>query len=36
MKAGEKQVEGYRRKMEEATGRPHTAEVSPYDPNKYK
>ncbi len=36
IKNGEKQVERYRREMEAETGRPHTAEVTPYDPEKYK
>lgn len=35
IKAGEKQVEQYRKEMEKATGRPHTGEVSPYDPKNY-
>jgi RHS repeat-associated protein len=35
IKKGKKQVEEYRKEMEKETGRPHTAEVSPYDPNKY-
>jgi hypothetical protein len=33
---GEKQVREYRKEMEEETGKPHTGEVSPYDPDKYK
>ena len=36
IRQGEKQVEGYRREMEEAAGRPHTGEVTPYDPKKYE
>ncbi|HEY6558907.1 MAG TPA: RHS repeat-associated core domain-containing protein, partial [Polyangiaceae bacterium] len=36
IKQGEKQVEGYRKEMEKKTGRPHTAEVTPYDPKKYE
>jgi hypothetical protein len=35
VRQGAKQVEGYRQEMEAATGRPHTAEVSTYDPAKY-
>ncbi len=35
VKAGEKQVEQYRQEMENATGRPHTGEVSTYDPKNY-
>lgn len=36
LREGQKQVEGYRTEMEEATGRPHTTEVTPYDPKKYE
>jgi hypothetical protein len=36
IKRGKKQVEQYRREMEEATGEPHTGEVSTYDPKKYE
>jgi len=36
LKAGEKQVEGYRKEMEAETGRPHTTEVTPYNPKKYE
>jgi len=36
VRQGEKQVEGYRQEMEAATGRPHTAEVSTYDPENYR
>jgi hypothetical protein len=36
LRDGQKQVDGYRKEMENATGRPHTTEVSPYDPAKYQ
>jgi RHS repeat-associated protein len=32
---GQKQVDAYRKEMEKVTGRPHTGEVTPYDPSKY-
>jgi hypothetical protein len=35
LKQGEKQVQGYKQEMEQATGRPHTTEVTPYNPAKY-
>ncbi len=35
IRQGEKQVQGYKDEMEGATGRAHTTEVSPYDPDKY-
>jgi len=36
IREGQKQVEGYRKEMESATGKPHTSEVSTYDPKKYQ
>jgi hypothetical protein len=36
IKQGEKQVQGYKQEMEQAKGRPHTTEVSPYNPSKYE
>lgn len=36
LRSGQKQVEGYRKEMEQKTGRPHTTEVTPYDPDKYR
>jgi len=36
IRRGEKKVGEYKNEMEQATGRPHTTEVAPYDPNKYK
>jgi len=35
IRKGKKQVEGYRVEMEEVTGKPHTTEVTPYDPEEY-
>lgn len=35
-RAGQKQVEKYRKEMEAATKRRHTTEVTPYDPKKYR
>jgi hypothetical protein len=35
IRQGEKQVKGYQDEMEKVTGRLHTTEVSPYDPDKY-
>jgi hypothetical protein len=35
LRHGEKQVQNYKKEMEQATGRPHTTEVTPYDPTKY-
>jgi hypothetical protein len=35
LKAGESQVGAYKQEMEQATQKPHTTEVTPYDPNKY-
>lgn len=36
LRNGQKQVESYRQEMEQKTGRPHTTEVTPYDPDKYR
>lgn len=36
LRNGQKQVESYRQEMELKTGRPHTTEVTPYDPDKYR
>ena len=36
LRAGERQVEGYKKEMDQATGRSHTTEVTPYDPRKYE
>jgi len=36
LRTGQKQVDGYRKEMEQKTGRPHTTEVTPYDPDKYR
>ncbi len=36
LRAGQRQVDGYRKEMEQKTGRPHTTEVTPYDPDKYR
>jgi hypothetical protein len=36
LRRGAKTVEEYRREMEKATQRPHTTEVTPYDPKKYE
>lgn len=36
LRSGQKQVDGYRKEMEQKTGRPHTTEVTPYDPDKYR
>jgi len=35
IKQGQKQAEGYKDGMEAKTGRPHTTEVTPYNPRKY-
>lgn len=36
LRSGQKQVDGYRKEMEKKTGRSHTTEVTPYDPDKYR
>lgn len=36
LRTGQRQVDGYRKEMEQKTGRPHTTEVTPYDPDKYR
>ncbi|MCW0410567.1 hypothetical protein NB709_000443 [Xanthomonas sacchari] len=36
IRLGERQVRRYKEEMEKETGEPHTTEVSPYDPEKYK
>jgi hypothetical protein len=36
IKQGQKQVEGYKAEKETETGRPHTTEVTRYNPNKYQ
>lgn len=33
---GEKQVQSYRKEMEESTGREHSTEVTLYDPTKFQ
>ena len=36
VRRGEKQVGQYKQEMEQATRRPHTTEVTTYDPKKYE